>query len=1004
MKQLIKLKNGKCIGLLFLMLSIGSMSGAQGQQTITGKVTDKTGDPLPGVSIVVAKTTNGTQTDFDGNYSISAKEGDVLEFSFIGMKSIKKTVGSDLTIDVQMEEDAAALDEVVVVGYGTQRKADVTGSAVRINTESTEALPNINVLQSLKGQVAGLNVGTPDRPGESPGFSIRGTNSISVSNTPLIVLDGIIYNGSLNNISNSDIASVDVLKDASAAAVYGSRSANGVIIITTKRGSSGKPKFQFNTSYGVSNPVSLIEVLSPEKYLQKLVDYQIATNPSFDPNTDPYTLLNVTEQKNYNAGKTINWLDEIINPASMLIYDASVSGSTAGTNYYIAGSYTNQEGILANDDYERLAARINLSNQITDNFKISVRSSVTHQDYSGVGAAYQNYAISPYGNWFEDGADSGELEYFPMEDPYFRHPELNFRIDDHDKRLALWGLVSSEIKIPFVQGLKLTTNYSISKDTDNRYQFQDNTLAITQNGTAYKQVSESFSWTFDNILNYNRVFNNKHNVGATFLISREYRRSSSVRADASNFFNQGLGYHDLGIGETQQTNSGFSEGAQSALMGRVNYGFDNRYAITGTVRRDGFSGFSEKNKFATFYSGAFSWTASNEAFLRNVSWIDRLKIRLSYGENGNQAVPRYGTLARISSSGEYVFNDGGSTSTGVAVSNMANSSLAWETTGTSNIGLDFGFFNDKMYGSVEVYKSKSENLILNRNLPRLTGFGSIRVNIGELENKGIEINLNSNLVKTNNFSWGIGGVFAQNRNKIVSLVGTDNDGDGIEDDNIGSRWFIGKPLGAIYGYAIDGIHQIGDTDIPSGYQPGDFRIVDYDNSGDITAEDRHILGYSRPNYTFSIRNTFTYKNFSLHTMINSIQGGGKDNYYIGNNIAGHNPNAPFASWTERFSFADMDYWTPTNPSNTAARIDYTATRGHGYYEDRSFIRLQDVTLAYTFDRDLLKKIGFGGLKLYVAGKNLITITDWTGYDPENGTTINNTPMLRTFTLGADFNF
>jgi len=390
--------------------------------------------------------------------------------------------------------------------------------------------------------------------------------------------------------------------------------------------------------------------------------------------------------------------------------------------------------------------------------------------------------------------------------------------------------------------------------------------------------------------------------------------------------------------------------------------------------------------------------------LKDVSWIDRLKVRLSYGENGNQAVPRYGTLARISSAGEYVFNDGGSTSTGVAVSNIANSALAWETTSTSNFGLDFGFFNDKLYGAVDVYRSKSEDLILNRNLPRLTGFGSIRVNIGELENTGVEIALNSNIIRTNDFSWIIGGIFTQNRNKIVSLVGSDNDGDGIEDDNIGSRWFIGQPLGAIYGYGIDGIHQIGDTDIPSGYQPGDFRIIDYDGDGVLTADDRHILGYSRPNYSFSISNTFKYKNFSLYTMINSIQGGGKDNYYIGNNIAGHNPNNPFASWTERFSFADMDYWTPTNPSNTASRINYRPSRGHGYYEDRSFIRLQDVTLSYTFDQVLLNNIGVNGLKIYVTGKNLLTITDWTGYDPENGTTINNTPMLRTFTLGANLNF
>jgi len=330
--------------------------------------------------------------------------------------------------------------------------------------------------------------------------------------------------------------------------------------------------------------------------------------------------------------------------------------------------------------------------------------------------------------------------------------------------------------------------------------------------------------------------------------------------------------------------------------------------------------------------------------------------------------------------------------------------LGWETTRVTNLGIDFGIFNNVLSGSIDMYTSKTEDVLLKRNIPKLTGYSTVWTNIGQVNNKGIEIALNTRNINTADWSWNTGFSFDLNRNSIESLFGTDDDGDGLEDDDIANRWFIGEPLGVHYGYGIDGIHQTGDTDIPAGYQPGDFRIVEYDGEEGLSADDRHILGYSTPNYQFSISNSVTYKNWSLYAMINSIQGGGSKNYYMGNNIQSHNPNSAFASWTERFSFAQMDYWTPDNPSNTGARINYTAPRGHAYLEDRSFVRLQDVILSYTFDDGLIKKWGLGSLRVYGSGKNLYTWTDWTGYDPENGTTINHTPMLRTYTFGIDLKF
>jgi hypothetical protein len=313
-----------------------------------------------------------------------------------------------------------------------------------------------------------------------------------------------------------------------------------------------------------------------------------------------------------------------------------------------------------------------------------------------------------------------------------------------------------------------------------------------------------------------------------------------------------------------------------------------------------------------------------------------------------------------------------------------------------NFGFDFSFFKSALNGSIDYYDSKTDDILLTRNIPTITGFNTVLTNIGRVGNKGVELALQSRPYSNDNFSWNLGFTFDLNRGKIESLFGVDNDGDGREDDDIANSWFIGKPYGAIYGYGIDGIYQTDDTDIPEGYQPGDFRIVDYDNDGELTPNDRHILGYNTPNYTFSISNTLDYKNWSLYVMVNSIQGGGNDNYYVGNNIIGHNPNAPFASWSERFSFSQMDYWTPDNPSNTAARVTYVPTRNHRYLEDRSFVRIQDVVLSYTFDKNLLDNLKLQNLRLYATGKNLYTFTDWTGYDPENATTINHFPLLRTF--------
>jgi TonB-linked SusC/RagA family outer membrane protein len=975
------------------------------QNSISGKVTDSSNQPLPGVTVLVKGTTQGTVTNADGNYSLSnIPDNATLVFSFVGMKAQEIAVGNQTNINVSMIEDAIGLEEVIAVGYGTMRKADLTGTVSSVKTEKTMDIPNANILQAMQGSVAGMNVVTPDRPGENPSVLIRGINSLSAGNSPLIVVDGIIYNGSLNDFNVNDIEKIDVLKDASAAAVYGSRSANGVIIITTKMGTTGKPIFNFNAFAGVSNPTYLIPVKDGPRYLQKVLDFRESIGLEADPDkiTDYITL---TEAENYRNGNTVDWYDKIIKTGVTQNYNLNVSGKTDRTNYYLSGTYYNQEGIVENDNFERLSIKANFTNDITDWYSVSLKTGFTSLDYSGNPAGLY-YGMSPYGTYWED-EEKGIYKEYPWEDPLFTHPMVPTLVDNKDIRTSLLGLISSELEVPFVKGLKWTLNYSTNLRTQKVNNFWNNEHKTgggdTSNGLARKEIYENYDWTLDNIINYRRSFKEVHSVDATFLYSREYQRYDATSAQASDFFNQALGYNNLGLGKVQITNSDLQDQNSVAYMGRLNYMFNYKYSLTATIRRDGFSGFSKDKKYANFPSVAAAWTASGEKFLSDVSCLNLLKIRLSYGENGNQAISRYQTLARIADA-QYVFGDGGNAFTTVYTESMANNDLGWETTKVANLGFDFGFLKNRINGNLEIYSSNTYDVLLRRNIPATSGYSSVWTNIGKVHNQGFELNLNSINMQKNDFSWESGFIISLNRNRIDELLGEDLDGDGKEDDNIANSWFIGKPLGVIYGYKTDGIYQLDDTDIPSGFKPGDFRLVDTDSDGAITPDDRQILGSTLPNYIFSISNTLKYKNFSFYFLLYSVQGGGKDNYYVGNNIAMHDVNSGMSTWTERMNIVDVPYWTPKNPSNEYSRVNYMPSRLHPYLEDRSFVKLQDVNLSYTFDHVSLEKIRLQGLRVYLSGKNLYSWSKWTGYDPENSTTIGGFPMLSTYTLGIDFKF
>ena len=774
---------------------------------VRGIVTDENNQTLPGVNVVEKGTTRGTTTDVDGQFSMNVQdEKSVLVFSFIGYATQEVTVGGQTEFSINLQPVIQALDEIVVVGYGTQKKSDVTGFVVRVTTDKTDDLPNYNILQSIQGRVPGLNITSPDRPGEEPGLSIRGTKSIAAGNNPLIVVDGIIYNGSLSDINANDIASVDILKDASAAAVYGSRAANGVLLITTKTGTTDKPLFNFNTYHGVHTPDRLISVLDGPGYEKKILDFREATGLDADPaNIENY--LTVTEAENRRNGLTTNWIDQVIKTGVISNYHLDVSGKSKNSNYYIAGTYFKQEGIVKNDNYDRITLNLNLTNHITDWYSVSIKSLFTTQDRSGIEASLTSaYRQSPYGNFYDENGPGG-IALLPVGDALGQHPLANTLVQNKNIGTSLWGLFSSNLEVPFIPGLQWTMNFSANLRNSSMNEYFDNLstpAGQVENGIGTKSVTENFDWTFDNIVNYRKAFNNVHSLDVTMLYSREYRRLNYSYLRGNNFFAQTLGYNNLGLAQVQQVQSNYEDQNSLAYMGRINYSYDDRYAITLTARRDGFSGFAQNNKYAVFPSVALAWNVTNEQFLKNMPRLDHMKLRLSYGRNGNQAIGRYQSLSQMEQN-QYVF--GATPITAIYTNSMANNDLTWETTTTMNAGIDYSFFNSKVSGAVDVYSSRTEDLLLRRSLPETSGFSSILTNVGEVKNHGVELALNMVNLNNEKLNWETGFVFSLNRNKISKLTGEDADGNGIEDDNIANGWFIGESLFSIYGYRTNGIYQ-----------------------------------------------------------------------------------------------------------------------------------------------------------------------------------------------------
>lgn len=986
------------------------------QKLVTGKVTDMAGMALPGVTVVVKGTTQGTVTNADGEYTLTNLPANVtLQFSFVGMKTQEIIVGSQTNINVTLEEEAIGIEEVVAIGYGTMKRQAVTGAVAKANLDPYKNVPVNNIMESLKGSVPGLSVDGISKAGQVAGINIRGQNSTAASNSPLIVLDGTIFSGSLGDIPTEDIENLTVLKDASAAAVYGSRSANGVILIETKKGSgiNGKPKFEVKMSYGISDELKQLQVYDAEGYLQRLLDSRIANGLEADPAKIPI-YLQPEEQKNYEA--TPDHKPTLENPYDLInqlgnTYNTtiSVSNKTEKSSYYISTSLIKQRGVIINDEYKHISGRVNIDNDLTDWFSLGIKSYYSLRDYSGsspdVGSERNTTFFSPWASVYNE---DGSYKQFPQTTTSFNSPFWYIASEDIELYNNLNGIITGVVRIPWIKGLTYNVTYSNSLYwKENNTFFDENTVdGKGKNGIGKRIYNRTYNMLLDNMIKYNNTFSDKHNVDMTLLYSREHSAWESLTGYAEGFDNTVLRSYKLENGKTQTVDTGGGETYGIGLMARGTYTYNFKYSITGTVRRDGYSAFSKNKKWGVFPSVGVNWNISREGFMQNLKNLNNLTVRASYGTNGNQSISAYSTLAKMGTD-KYIFYGDPSYTVTQYISTLANDDLGWESTTGLNFGTDFTFFKGRLSGAVDIYKTKTNDLMFSLALPTTSGKSSITSNIGEIQNKGIEINLHSVNIQKENFRWSSDFAFSLNRNKVVTIFGDDNNGDGKEDDLISSGYFIGKSLGTIYDYKVIGMWQQEEKDngtIMQGLRPGDYKLEDVSNDGAITSEkDRQFLGNKKENFRWSWTNIIDYKDFSFMMYFYSIWGG--NGWYLSDS------NTPyFDGYGGRgdINHPVYDYWTPANTDAMFPRLDYNSNAAYKgrKYIDRSFIKLQKVSLTYNLTR-YVKEHGINGLSLSCSVDNLFTYAPhWVGLDPEtnSGLTASSIPSIRTYLLTLSVNF
>lgn len=954
---------------------------------VTGKVTGADNDAgVPGASILLKGTTSGTVTDIDGNYSLMAGEDATLVISYVGYETLEVPVEGRSNINVSLSPDIQSLSEIVVVGYGTQKKSDVISSVVSVQAEDMLKVPSTDIGEMLRGRAPGVFVTTGNAgPGGSSNILIRGKSSISTrdgANDPIVIVDGVPA-GSINDINPNDIASTEILKDAAAQAIYGSRASNGVILITTKRGKAGKVNVNYNGFYGAQTVKRNFDVYSAEEFAQLKREAWRTDNPN-QPIVDA-NIFTPTELEVLESGEFIDWEDELLRIAATQNHNVNVSAGTDKSSIYASLNYNNQEGVVPGTDFERVQLRVNVDQKINDWIKLGVNSSfqLSQRNNPGLGGSEgtlnRTVTTSPLGKIYNDDGTfrlnpTGVQESF---NPLLDISEVsNIEKDRND-------IINLFVDLTPFEGFKYRFNASRrswNRKTENYATAQS--LAGIQNGglgQGYIRFEDNMEYQLENIFTYDKSFN-EHNLGLTFVQSVTDSKYSNFRNNSSNIPNDLVGIYGIVGAQINTPEIGANRRGLLSFVGRVSYDYAGKYYITASARRDASTVFGANNKWGTFPAVGIGWNVHRESFLQNVGLVTNLKLRASYGSIGNQqALNPYQSLTTANQY-DYVFD--GNRASGYAPGRyLPNPDLKWETSTTLNLAADIAIWKSRLSGTVEFYNTRTKDLLVEQAIPANTGYSRRWYNVGEVENQGLELSLNAVAVETRSVTVNLGVQFSKNRNKIVSLYG-DLDGDGTEDDDLANRWFIGQPVDVYYQYMPVGIWQSGE-DIAGSHTPllvpGDIKLFDRDpTDGELNSSD-NVITSRFPDWYGSFFADVSFKGFDLSVNVLTVQGITKQNPYLYNYTNG-------GSLRGVLNGVKQNYWTPENTTGNWPRPresnDPTFINPVMGLQDASYIRIQNVTLGYSLPESLLSRANLGKVRFYVTAQNPYTQTDYQSYSPE----------------------
>lgn len=984
-------KNNFIRKLSTLCLMILIAMTAYSQVTVTGTVKSGSDDmPLPGVNVVVKGSSMGTITDIDGNYTLEVPGPEsTLVFSMVGMLKEEVPVGDKTSIDITMTEDLIGLDEVVVVGYGTMKKSDLTGAIVSMDQNQMTETKTNNVLESLQGKAAGVDIQRNDgRAGSGVDITIRGNRSLTANNGPLIIVDGIPYGNDID-IDPNDIESIEILKDVSSTAIYGSRGANGVILITTKKGTKGKTRVYFNTYHGITQPYQKIPVFDREGYIQAKID----------ANRDIYlwdTMPNLTnvfpgdELTGYENGTETDWQDVITRNGIRSNYHVGFAGGTDKFAYNTSINYYKEKGVVLADEFERITYRLNLEGNINDYIKIGGSSILSYKKQEGRGPRFTDAVrLSPIVPAYDS---ANNYIYQPNFANPRKSPLARVQDEEEDRRTRIFQTFYTQIDI--LENLYFRSNFGVDLNFNRLGYMYPQKVAdegFTESGS---NVDFNYSYTWTNLLNYSKDFD-EHGINVTLGQEARYTRLEDyMMSGRLQDFDRSLWYN-LTTNKDKETGSQLEESSMLSYFSRINYNYAGKYMFNFTGRYDGASQLAEGNKWDFFPSASFAWRVTGEDFMDNVAVISDMKLRLGVGVSGNSSVDPYSTSAALNSYPLYMqFGNPGEEETyfGYRPVNLASKSLAWETTTSSNIGIDLGLFNNRLVANIDMFRANTDNLLLADKLPLSSGFFQIITNAGETQTQGIELNLSSINVDMGDFKWTSSLTFSAIQEEIVSLTS------GVQQD-LGNGWFVGEPINVIYDYDMEGIWQIGEEDEAAavGSAPGQIRVRDIHEDDTIDFNDRTIIGQENPKWTGSFVNTFNYKGFDLTINIYARMG--------------HMIDAGAYDFDPRMydNQIEIPYWTPVNQSNEYPRLDASMAEMDYEqllsYKDGSFIKMKNITLGYTLPQSVISQVNIAKARIYFSSNNPFILHSNLdkGIDPERGGSIT-WPLARTMIFGLNLEF